>query len=621
MNERLEEYISNISAMSKTLSLNISPEMTEEEVIDAIHKNADYTYGLHARNDEILREFIFSKTPEGLTPEEAAELAEFADRLSGTDYAIVYHTYELLRRYADVHGDIPMIIRSDYKMAVALYYIRLLRKDMGIDVLGDKMAKCFDEAASYFDRYEELDAASRDFVVRSVANRRISSEYYDSKGEGPETYHGYLTEQRLTKEAMDIFTDEKIRAMNPEFPWDKLILQFTHTMTSLVANLRKDTRYSPEEFRTVAKVVLEAAEHVYNKEKEANGGDESKIGRITAYRYYCALFHSGKITARDFVSMLGKLYDASDKNDFTSDGIFSNIRLPLYMQYYSTYFTEEDHEKLDGYVEETLGNVGEYLSKMPRNSYINELASNLQELIWYQASTKKTYRRRILEYILACHPPTYIHSIMVGWLAKKIFLRMTDTCPKALIGIFEVEDVEDIIDRREELGAVIQLCGLYHDLGKCLIIGPIGNYTRRLTDEEFDVIKYHPTLGHALLKNLGHYEDHAVAALYHHRSYDGKGGYPANVPPIPDRMRKAVDILTVADSLEAGTDNVGRCYAATKTFDTLVGELKQWSGTRYSPDVVSIFSDEEFCKSLSEELVKKRKKTYYETYVSLSMEK
>ena len=407
MNERLEEYISNISAMSKTLSLNISPEMTEEEVIDAIHKNADYTYGLHARNDEILKEFLFSKTPEGLTPEEAAELAEFADRLSGTDYAIVYHTYELLRRYADVHGDIPMIIRADYKMAVALYYIRLLRKDMGIDVLGDKMAKCFDEAASYFDRYEELDAASRDFVVRSVANRRISSEYYDSKGEGPETYHGYLTEQRLTKEAMDIFTDEKIRAMNPEFPWDKLILQFTHTMTSLVANLRKDTRYSPEEFRTVAKVVLEAAEHVYNKEKEANGGDESKIGRITAYRYYCALFHSGKITARDFVSMLGKLYDASDKNDFTSDGIFSNIRLPLYMQYYSTYFTEEDHEKLDGV---PLKNAAKQLYK---RACVKSSGAHLVSGVYQEDLSPSDSR------IYPCLPPAYIYPFDNGRLARK----------------------------------------------------------------------------------------------------------------------------------------------------------------------------------------------------------
>ena len=36
-----------------------------------------------------------------------------------------------------------------------------------------------------------------------------------------------------------------------------------------------------------------------------------------------------------------------------------------------------------------------------------------------------------------------------------------------------------------------------------------------------------------------------------------------------------MDIISVADCLDAGTDNIGRCYAASKTVDMLIEELKK----------------------------------------------
>ena len=54
------------------------------------------------------------------------------------------------------------------------------------------------------------------------------------------------------------------------------------------------------------------------------------------------------------------------------------------------------------------------------------------------------------------------------------------------------------------------------------------------------------------------------------------------------------------DSLDAATDNIGRCYNLAKPFRTLLEELRAQSGTRYAPNVVALFEDERFCQQLAE---------------------
>lgn len=106
----------------------------------------------------------------------------------------------------------------------------------------------------------------------------------------------------------------------------------------------------------------------------------------------------------------------------------------------------------------------------------------------------------------------------------------------------------------------------------------------------------------------------ALAALYHHCYYNGKGGYPNDVPSCPPEIKGIVDALSVADSLDAATDNIGRCYNLAKPFRTLLEELRAQSGTRYAPNVVALFEDERFCQQLAENTDAERKRVYLQVY-------
>ena len=79
-------------------------------------------------------------------------------------------------------------------------------------------------------------------------------------------------------------------------------------------------------------------------------------------------------------------------------------------------------------------------------------------------------------------------------------------------------------------------------------------------------------------------------------------------------LHPGVDVLTVADALDAATDDIGRCYNRAKPLRTLVGELQAQSGTRYAPDVVALFRDKTFCEVLAQKLDAERKKVYLQAY-------
>ena len=74
-----------------------------------------------------------------------------------------------------------------------------------------------------------------------------------------------------------------------------------------------------------------------------------------------------------------------------------------------------------------------------------------------------------------------------------------------------------------------------------------------------------------------------------------------------------MDILTVADSIDAATDYLGRCYAPKKELSVIVEELKSESGTRYAPLVVQQLEKQKIYDKIKELVNEGREKLYFES--------
>ena len=76
-----------------------------------------------------------------------------------------------------------------------------------------------------------------------------------------------------------------------------------------------------------------------------------------------------------------------------------------------------------------------------------------------------------------------------------------------------------------------------------------------------------------------------------------------------------VNILQLADSLDAATDSVGRSYAKTKNLDEILKEFSHERGVRYNATLVNMMQrDANFQEKLNQILTQGREEICYEIY-------
>ncbi|HWR38037.1 MAG TPA: HD-GYP domain-containing protein [Patescibacteria group bacterium] len=118
----------------------------------------------------------------------------------------------------------------------------------------------------------------------------------------------------------------------------------------------------------------------------------------------------------------------------------------------------------------------------------------------------------------------------------------------ALLAGFIARAVGDLtLEQEREL----VLTGLLHDIGKISIPLKILNKTGSLTDEEYQVIRSHPSGGYKFLKNLSVLSPSVLyGVLQHHERMDGSG-YPLHA--VGEKIHLFAKIIGLADSYSAMT--------------------------------------------------------------------
>jgi PAS domain S-box-containing protein len=146
----------------------------------------------------------------------------------------------------------------------------------------------------------------------------------------------------------------------------------------------------------------------------------------------------------------------------------------------------------------------------------------------------------------------------------------------------------------EHFARNIQLAAPLHDVGKIGIPDHILLKPGKLTDQEFELMKTHTTIGAAILAGsqsellrMGN-----QIALTHHERWDGSG-YPAHLAgeaiPITGR------IVAIADAFDAMTQS--RPYKEAIPEQAALDELQRCAGTHFDPQIVQAFT-----QALSREL-------------------
>lgn len=221
----------------------------------------------------------------------------------------------------------------------------------------------------------------------------------------------------------------------------------------------------------------------------------------------------------------------------------------------------------------------------------------------------------ILNLLVHRQIPTAIHVTMVAKLAEDIVDEMLRLHPEYFMGIFGLTTIGEIQDNAGRIKHLAYNSGICHDVGKLVCTDVINLQVRKILNEEFDAIKAHPSAGATLLNGSRALSDYSNVALCHHLFNDNSKGYPADVriPDTPERI--IIEVITVCDSIDAMSDNLGRNYAAAKSMETIMDELSEQAGTRYSARVVEFLKkNSELTDRVQTLLYEERARVNYDIY-------
>ena len=125
-----------------------------------------------------------------------------------------------------------------------------------------------------------------------------------------------------------------------------------------------------------------------------------------------------------------------------------------------------------------------------------------------------------------------------------------------------------------------------HDIGKIGVPDEILTKPGKLTDEEFEKMKSHTTVGFNILSVLKMLTDELVIVRSHHERYDGKG-YPDRKRG--DELPMFAWIVSAADAIDAMTSD--RPYRKGMSLEVALDEVRRGAGSHFHPDVAEAVLD------------------------------
>ena len=174
-------------------------------------------------------------------------------------------------------------------------------------------------------------------------------------------------------------------------------------------------------------------------------------------------------------------------------------------------------------------------------------------------------------------------STLEGW-SKALDLRNEETKGHTDRVLDLMEKTAKALGIEEEKLVHIRRGTILHDIGKIGVPDRILNKPGKLTEEEWEIMRNHPTYAHDMLKEI-HFLVPAMPIPYcHHERWDGNG-YPRGLKgeeiPIEARIFALVDVWDAITS--------DRVYRKAMSEEKALAIMKEGIGTHFDPNIAKLF--------------------------------
>ncbi len=606
--------------------------VTRENVKEVLGARSIEIRAVISETNALIDEYItpLIKNIESISMEQALELQEFAEQLSGykenIDTGLCYDIRDALAKYARNNNNDEMYIKNMFFKGIALFYLEsnLFKKEM---------SECYDNVIAYSDRYEQFDSSTRNIIARAYGNSYISVADLDIN----EIYRRY-------DRALD-FWDNKASKIDPQANWKAFHQNLNENLCSTtITALRSDRMIYVSHDKL--KRLLKSAELLYDARSvdEHQHSHDYTTAQVKYYYYYSAAnYYNGTTGSKELLKMLYDIYKQAE-DEYTYDDLFKKLHVAGLYLFYLHHTNDKELSKADKLkiTNEIEKDVFNYVMNIPDSmsrQYVTTMLTNFA-IGSHKIFDDTAYLKLLLSLTVFRHAPTYVHSVMVSKISYIITEYILRFYPEKFVGLPGYTTVEDVKNKSAEILLFVWYAGLIHDIGKIVYSHMVSFYVRKLNDKEFEMIKQHAAKATAFIKSAPNLDLDSIIfetleeattimfdsnpqlfscfsdiALGHHKSFDGSFGYPKEFDNLASPVKAIIDIVTIADSIDAATDNVGRSYANEKTLYDMEQDLMSQIGDRYCPFITSmIFEKKPLFNAVNNALSKFRYDIYYSCF-------
>ncbi len=621
--DSFKNYIKHLSDIRKLSSPDIGRNDDSEQYSEKLRKNFKKIGKLAFLNHSILDECIFPLVrTEGALPDSVVEeVRRFNDELvngstvENLDVAVMSLLTDRLIEDAGEKGDEEYLIEQlDNRILCCSIFLFSTSRIITRPEMAEHFRKRGMEAAEILlkyldhDKFSALSDSSKGIVL---TNSRFYTTMFGSvAGISKEGAHDWV---KALERAYAVYNDPFYRKAFPSFDWDYFLFRLLEHYSVVI------------DYVDYGEIYEEDLDIVYERikmQQEIWRSNPGKCSDYATYEFiltslYYARYLKGESDKEDFREKLLGLYKNRDFRSYDYDNLYVNLRTVV--NYIQTVKGDESDEKVRYHLEKFYQDLCAYVFRMPNSGTLSELMDYFTPILesFIEVPGGLKFSEMCLKLLAAFHPPTYVHSVMVAKISRCLARHLLDEDPSLFIGTPGNETLEDVQRNRNAIMLYAYNAGLYHDFGKITMIDTIFIYGRRLLDFEFDIIRQHSSLGAELMKRYGSTSEYVDVAMGHHKWYDDSAGYPPEFSRKGNARGVFIDIASVADCMDAATDDIGRSYGGGKSLSDFSAEVEAGSGTRYAPYLSELLKLDKVKEDLGFLLGEGRKNNYRDTFLIL----
>lgn len=606
--EFYEKYMKNIEREEKIQQELKNFDVSKEEWIIKLRDNSIERRKTYLENENLIYSLIvpFLEDREQFSEELGDTILKYMDLLMRKDVDNINVTIKLMDKlieYYNEQGNLSNYIKACY------YKSFFQQKCGGINDYCTSY-QYLSNITKYNDKFDTFDDEVREMMIYAYLNRVYCASLSIRKESDNQIAIDAL------EEAISFYERDDVRTLVEEFDFERMLIRAKRVFISAVNDLFFDNEEHISESRTYIAKAFDVATELFDYETFVNG-DNISIQLVADYTYLKYLI--GLYGKHEFFNEIYTFYIKKRRVALSSPGMVKSLVLnvaPLVVKFAQwSDMTEQGKKEVRFDILNDLCEVYANHEIKSQNYYVNNKVWKILDSVLRSASETEFVKHCVLDVTVMSEPQSAIHALMVKKIATVIAEKLIEQKSRVFVDYENYNSPEEVYANKGEIIKFVSDCALIHDIGKCLCFEKVNNYFRKITLDEFEVIKRHPRDGADLLDKVPVLSKYKNVCYCHHKYYNGKGGYPKGVDNTSIKDKIYVDLITVADTIDSATDNIGRSYNASKSLKTVLMELREGKGTKYNSDIVeTIEENRELFEELKRITSREREDVYYQIY-------